>query len=132
MKDRAEPAGDGRYRINGTKIYISAGEHDMSDNIVHLVIARIEGAPEGRQAIAGQPRIQVVLQVVAHVVRRDEEAGTAPAPAPVISLSAPAVGGSAAEISPPSAAPATVPRSWRTAIRPRSPAESEASWRRES
>jgi len=36
-----------RYRITGTKIYISCGEHDMAENIVHIVLARVEGAPKG-------------------------------------------------------------------------------------
>ena len=43
------PNGDGTYTITGTKIFISAGEHDLAENIVHLVLARIEGAPEGHQ-----------------------------------------------------------------------------------
>jgi alkylation response protein AidB-like acyl-CoA dehydrogenase len=45
LRTKAVPNGDGTYRISGQKIFISAGEHDMSDNIVHLVLARIEGAP---------------------------------------------------------------------------------------
>ena len=44
---RPSPGEDGSYRITGTKIFISAGEHDLADNIVHLVLARIEGAPAG-------------------------------------------------------------------------------------
>ena len=43
---------DGSYKITGTKIFISAGEHDLSDNIVHLVLARIEGAPAGTKGIS--------------------------------------------------------------------------------
>ena len=43
---------DGSYKISGQKIFISAGEHDMSDNIIHLVLARIEGAPEGVKGIS--------------------------------------------------------------------------------
>ena len=43
---------DGSYKITGTKIFISAGEHDMSENIIHLVLARIEGAPEGVKGIS--------------------------------------------------------------------------------
>ena len=43
---------DGSYKITGTKIFISAGEHDLSENIVHLVLARIEGAPEGVKGIS--------------------------------------------------------------------------------
>ncbi len=52
LRTRAVPAGDGSYRISGQKIFISAGEHDMADNIVHLVLARIEGAPEGTKGIS--------------------------------------------------------------------------------
>jgi alkylation response protein AidB-like acyl-CoA dehydrogenase len=52
LRTRAVPAGDGSYRISGQKIFISAGEHDMADNIIHLVLARIEGAPEGTKGIS--------------------------------------------------------------------------------
>ncbi|MEO7057153.1 MAG: acyl-CoA dehydrogenase family protein, partial [Caldimonas sp.] len=52
VRTRAEPLGDGRYRIFGTKIYITYGEHDMADNIVHLVLARVVGAPEGVKGIS--------------------------------------------------------------------------------
>jgi acyl-CoA dehydrogenase len=52
IRTRAEPDGDGAYRIAGTKIFISAGEHDMAENIIHLVLARIEGAPEGVKGIS--------------------------------------------------------------------------------
>ncbi len=51
LKSKAVPNGDGSYAISGTKIWISAGEHDMADNVVHLVLARIEGAPEGTKGI---------------------------------------------------------------------------------
>ena len=44
--------GDGSYKITGTKIFISAGEHDLSENIIHLVLARIEGAPAGTKGIS--------------------------------------------------------------------------------
>ena len=47
LRTKAVPQGDGSYRITGTKIFISAGEHDLAENIVHLVLARIEGAPAG-------------------------------------------------------------------------------------
>ena len=47
LRSKAVPQGDGSYKISGQKIWISAGEHDLVDNIVHLVLARIEGAPEG-------------------------------------------------------------------------------------
>jgi len=52
LRTKAVPAGDGIYKISGQKIFISAGEHDMADNIVHLVLARIEGAPEGTKGIS--------------------------------------------------------------------------------
>lgn len=52
LRTKAVPNGDGRYKISGQKIFISAGEHDMADNIVHLVLARIEGAPEGVKGIS--------------------------------------------------------------------------------
>ena len=52
LKSKAVPNPDGSYRISGQKIFISAGEHDMSDNIVHLVLARIEGAPAGTKGIS--------------------------------------------------------------------------------
>ncbi len=52
LKTKAVPNDDGTYKISGQKIFISAGEHDMSDNIVHLVLARIEGAPEGTKGIS--------------------------------------------------------------------------------
>ncbi len=52
LRSKAVPQADGSYRISGQKIFISAGEHDMSENIVHLVLARIEGAPEGVKGIS--------------------------------------------------------------------------------
>ncbi len=52
LRTKAVPAGDGTYRISGQKIFISAGEHDLAENIVHLVLARIEGAPEGTRGIS--------------------------------------------------------------------------------
>jgi alkylation response protein AidB-like acyl-CoA dehydrogenase len=52
LRTKAVPQGDGTYKITGQKIWISAGEHDMSDNIIHLVLARIEGAPEGVKGIS--------------------------------------------------------------------------------
>ena len=47
IKTKAVPNGDGSYAITGTKIFISAGEQDITENIIHLVLARIEGAPAG-------------------------------------------------------------------------------------
>jgi acyl-CoA dehydrogenase len=52
IKTRALPSADGSYAITGQKIFISAGEHDLTDNIVHLVLARIEGAPAGVKGIS--------------------------------------------------------------------------------
>jgi len=48
----ATPAGDGKYKIKGTKIYISGGDHDMAENIIHLVLARIEGAVAGTKGLS--------------------------------------------------------------------------------
>ena len=52
IRSKAVPQADGTYKISGQKIWISAGEHSMSDNIIHLVLARIEGAPEGIKGIS--------------------------------------------------------------------------------
>ncbi len=52
VRTRAEPQPDGTYKIFGTKIYITWGEHDMAENIVHLVLARVVGAPEGVKGIS--------------------------------------------------------------------------------
>ena len=52
VRTRAEPQPDGSFRVFGTKIYITYGEHDMADNIVHLVLARVAGAPEGVKGIS--------------------------------------------------------------------------------
>ncbi len=52
MRTKAEPQADGSYKITGQKIFISAGEHDMADNIVHLVLARIAGGPEGIKGVS--------------------------------------------------------------------------------
>jgi len=52
LRTKAEPQADGSYLITGTKIFISAGEHDMVDNIVHLVLARLPDAPEGSKGIS--------------------------------------------------------------------------------
>jgi acyl-CoA dehydrogenase len=52
IKTRAVPSTDGSYAISGQKIFISAGEHDLTDNIIHLVLARIEGAPAGVKGIS--------------------------------------------------------------------------------
>ena len=52
LRSRAVPQADGSYRISGTKIFISSGEHDMSENIVHLVLARLPDAPGGTKGIS--------------------------------------------------------------------------------
>jgi alkylation response protein AidB-like acyl-CoA dehydrogenase len=52
LRTKAVKQADGSYKITGTKIFISAGEHDMAENIVHLVLARIEGAPAGTKGIS--------------------------------------------------------------------------------
>ena len=52
IRTRATPAADGTYHIEGTKIWISAGDHELTANIVHLVLARIQGAPEGTKGIS--------------------------------------------------------------------------------
>ena len=52
IRTRAEPQDDGTFRITGQKIWISAGEHDMADNIIHLVLAKIPGGPEGVKGIS--------------------------------------------------------------------------------
>jgi acyl-CoA dehydrogenase len=52
LRTRAERAGDGTYRITGQKIYITYGEHDLTDNIVHLVLARLPDAPAGTRGIS--------------------------------------------------------------------------------
>ena len=52
VKTKAEPVGDGSYKITGTKIFISAGEHDLSENIIHIVLARLPDAPKGTRGIS--------------------------------------------------------------------------------
>ncbi len=52
VRTRAEPQGDGTFKVFGTKIFITYGEHDMADNIVHLVLARTPNAPEGVKGIS--------------------------------------------------------------------------------
>ncbi len=80
IRTKAEPNGDGTYSIEGTKIFITAGEHEMAENIVHLVLAKLPGAPEGTKGIslfvvpkflpteAGEPgeRNQVFCQSIEH------------------------------------------------------------------
>lgn len=52
IRTKAEPQADGSYAISGEKIFISAGEHDMAENIVHIVLARLPGAPKGTKGIS--------------------------------------------------------------------------------
>ncbi|WP_204113805.1 acyl-CoA dehydrogenase C-terminal domain-containing protein [Shimia biformata] len=52
MRTKAEPAGDGTFKISGQKIFISSGDHDMADNIVHLVLAKIPGGPDGIKGVS--------------------------------------------------------------------------------
>ncbi len=52
MRTKAEPQGDGTYKVTGQKIFISAGDHDMSDNIIHLVLAKIPGGPDGIKGVS--------------------------------------------------------------------------------
>jgi alkylation response protein AidB-like acyl-CoA dehydrogenase len=62
MRTRAEPQADGSYRITGQKIFISAGEHDMAENIIHLVLARAPGGGEGTRGIS----LFIVPKVLVH------------------------------------------------------------------
>ncbi|MCZ7585374.1 MAG: acyl-CoA dehydrogenase family protein [Deltaproteobacteria bacterium] len=52
LKTKAFPNGDGSYHITGSKIFISSGDHDMTDNIIHPVLARIDGAPDGIKGVS--------------------------------------------------------------------------------
>ncbi|MCZ8182638.1 MAG: acyl-CoA dehydrogenase [Beijerinckiaceae bacterium] len=52
LRSQAEPAGDGSWRIRGSKIFITFGEHDLTENIIHLVLARLPDAPEGSKGIS--------------------------------------------------------------------------------
>ncbi|NRB33392.1 MAG: acyl-CoA dehydrogenase C-terminal domain-containing protein [Rhodobacteraceae bacterium] len=52
MRTKAEPQADGSYKISGQKIFISSGDHDMADNIIHLVLAKIVGGPEGIKGVS--------------------------------------------------------------------------------
>src|SRR5260221_4522504 len=52
VRTRAVPSGDGRYRLTGQKIFITYGEHDLTGNIIHMVLGRVAGAPEGVRGIS--------------------------------------------------------------------------------
>ena len=69
VRTRAEPQPDGAYKVFGTKIYITWGEHDMAENIVHLVLARVVGAPEGVKGIS-------LFVVPKFMVNKDGSVGT--------------------------------------------------------
>jgi alkylation response protein AidB-like acyl-CoA dehydrogenase len=69
VRTRAEPQADGTYKVFGTKIYITYGEHDMAENIVHLVLARVQGAPEGVKGIS-------LFVVPKFMVNKDGSTGT--------------------------------------------------------
>lgn len=64
VRTRAEPLADGSYQITGTKIFISSGEHDLTENIIHIVLARLSGAPSGTRGIS--------LFIVPKVLVRDD------------------------------------------------------------
>src|ERR671934_2811282 len=61
LRTKAVKQSDGSYKITGTKIFISSGEHDLTENIIHLVLARIEGAPSGIKGVSlfGVPKVLV-------------------------------------------------------------------------
>jgi len=74
LRTRAVPQPDGTWRITGTKIFISFGEHDLTDNIVHLVLARTPGAPAGSRGIS-------CFIVPKYLVRPDGSTSSASRPA---------------------------------------------------
>ena len=78
LRTKAEPQADGTYKITGNKIFISAGEHDMAENIVHLVLARLPDAPAGSKGISLflVPKFNVERRRLA---RRAQRASTAAA-----------------------------------------------------
>lgn len=69
LKTRAEPQGDGSYRLHGTKIFITYGEHDLADNIIHMVLARTPDAPAGTRGIS-------LFLVPKYLVNEDGSPGT--------------------------------------------------------
>ncbi|MET0532410.1 MAG: acyl-CoA dehydrogenase [Microvirga sp.] len=71
MRSRAEPVGDGSYRIAGQKIFITYGEHDLTDNIIHLVLARLPDAPAGTRGIS----LFLVPKVLPDGTRNDVHCG---------------------------------------------------------
>jgi alkylation response protein AidB-like acyl-CoA dehydrogenase len=71
LKSKAEANADGSYAISGTKIFISSGEHDMAENIVHIVLARLPGAPEGTKGIS----LFIVPKFLSDGTRNDVKCG---------------------------------------------------------
>lgn len=67
IRSKAEPAGDGTYKVFGQKIYITYGEHDMAENIIHLVLARLPDAPEGVKGIS----LFIVPKIMSDGTRND-------------------------------------------------------------
>ena len=78
VKARAERAGDGTYRVFGQKIFITYGEHDLADNIVHLVLARLPDAPAGHARPVAVPRAEIPRQA-GRIARRRATTCAAPA-----------------------------------------------------
>ena len=68
LRTKAEPNGDGSYRINGTKIFITWGDHDLTDNVIHMVLARTPDAPSGTRGIS-------LFIVPKHLLNEDGTAG---------------------------------------------------------
>jgi alkylation response protein AidB-like acyl-CoA dehydrogenase len=94
VRTKAEPVGDGRYKISGQKIFITYGDHDMTENIVHLVLARLPDAPEGTAGISMflVPKFHVNedgslgLRNDAHCIKLEEKMGLHGSPTCVMSF----------------------------------------------
>ena len=71
LRSKAVKQADGSYKISGTKIFISAGEHDLSENIIHLVLARIEGAPAGTKGISLFVVPKIMVKTMVRSARRN-------------------------------------------------------------
>ena len=92
LRTKAEPVGDGRYKISGQKIFITYGDHDMTDNIVHLVLARLPDAPDGTAGISMfiVPKFQVNADGSlgprndAHCIKLEEKMGLHGSPTTVM------------------------------------------------
>ena len=72
VRTKAVPQADGSYKVSGTKIYITYGEHDMAENIVHLVLARVQGAPEGVKGISLFVVPKVMVDAHGHLGARND------------------------------------------------------------